>query len=336
MKSYLDIFIDEEYPNFLDKYLKTKTMKRIMGVSQFCGCDYTKLYNPLFFLTRFDHSLVVAHMVWHFTHDKKATIAALLHDVGTPCFAHTIDVLMDDAISQESSEKDILEIIKKDAELMEYLMNDKILLADLANLDKYSILENKSPKLCADRLDGVLHTCYVWLHTHTLEEIQEVYSDLIVLKNEEGNLEIGFSHKKVALKFVKMVYVYAKELQGNRDKYVMKYISETIKKAIQSKFLKIADLYVRKEKDIIKVLSESFCSWNDFSSATDIVGTNQKPTNFSVSFEIKKRNVIPLIKEKNDIKRIDDVSKSASIIYKRLQDYHDFKYGYITKIKNIV
>ena len=176
----------------------------------------------------------------------------------------------------------------------------------------------------------------VWLHTHTLEEIQEVYSDLIVLKNEEGNLEIGFSHKKVALKFVKMVYVYAKELQGNRDKYVMKYISETIKKAIQSKFLKIADLYVRKEKDIIKVLSESFCSWNDFSSATDIVGTNQKPTNFSVSFEIKKRNVIPLIKEKNDIKRIDDVSKSASIIYKRLQDYHDFKYGYITKIKNIV
>ncbi len=336
MKSYLNIFIDKEYPTFIDKYLKTPTMKRLMGISQFCGCDYTKLYSPLFFYSRFDHSLVVAHMVWHFTHDKKATVAALLHDIGTPCFAHTIDVLLDDAISQESSEKDIIEIIKQDAELMEHLTDDKVLLADLTNLDRYSILENKSPKLCADRLDGVLHTCYVWLHTHSLEEIKEVYSDLIILKNEDGDLEIGFSHKNVASKFVKMVYVYAKELQGNKDKYIAKYISEAIKKAIQDKLLKIEDLYIKREEDIIKILSEHFSSWNTFSNAINIVGTNQEPINFYVSFEIKKRNVIPLIKEKNDIKRIDDISKTAATIYKRLQEYHDFKYGYIAEIKNIV
>ncbi len=35
-------------------------------------------------------------MTWHFTHDKKETIAVLLHDVGTPCFAHCIDYVFGD------------------------------------------------------------------------------------------------------------------------------------------------------------------------------------------------------------------------------------------------
>ena len=99
MEDYLAIFIDEEYTDFLDKYTTTSTLKRLKYVTQFCGCDYTKLYSPLFKYTRFNHSLVVAHMTWHFTHDKKETIVALLHDIGTPCFAHTIDLFLGDAIN---------------------------------------------------------------------------------------------------------------------------------------------------------------------------------------------------------------------------------------------
>jgi len=107
MEDYLKLFIDKDYPYFLDKYLHTKTLERIKHVTQFCGCDYTKLYNIRFSYTRYDHSLVVAHMTWHFTKDKTSTIAALLHDAGTPCFAHCIDYVFGDYITQESSEKDI-------------------------------------------------------------------------------------------------------------------------------------------------------------------------------------------------------------------------------------
>ena len=82
MNQYINLFIDKSYPDFIDKYLTTKTLTRLKYITQFCGCDYTKLYSPLFLYTRFDHSLVVAHMTWHFTHDKKETIVALLHDVG--------------------------------------------------------------------------------------------------------------------------------------------------------------------------------------------------------------------------------------------------------------
>ena len=52
MKDYLNIFINDNYPMFIDKYLKTKTLDRLKYVSQFCGCDYTKLYSPLFMYTR--------------------------------------------------------------------------------------------------------------------------------------------------------------------------------------------------------------------------------------------------------------------------------------------
>ena len=44
MEDYLAIFIDEEYPDFLDKYTTTSTLKRLKYVTQFCGCHYTKLY----------------------------------------------------------------------------------------------------------------------------------------------------------------------------------------------------------------------------------------------------------------------------------------------------
>lgn len=171
-------------------------MNRLKYVTQFCGCEYTKLYNPLFLFTRYDHSLVVAHMTWLFTHNKKETIVALLHDIGTSCFAHCIDYVFGDYIKQESSEKKLTDMIKKDNELLSYLEEDHITLSDLESFSNYPILENQSPKLCTDRLDGVLHTCYIWLHTHSLSQIKEVFDDMIILTNEDGCKEIGFKTKK--------------------------------------------------------------------------------------------------------------------------------------------
>lgn len=113
MKEYLSIFIDKDYPKFIDKYLTTNSLNGLKHITQFCGCDYTNLYSPLFKYTRFDHSLVVANMTWHFTHDKKETIMALLHDIGTTCFAHCIDYVFGDYLNQGSSEKSMTEVIKK-------------------------------------------------------------------------------------------------------------------------------------------------------------------------------------------------------------------------------
>lgn len=333
MNNYLNIFVDEDYPYFIDKYLNAKTLNRLKYITQFCGCDYTKLYDPLFLFTRFDHSLVVAHMTWHFTHDKKETVAALLHDTGTPCFAHCIDYVFGDYVKQESSEKDIVDIISQDGELLACLSEDNITLDELSNLENYPILENKSPKLCTDRLDGVLHTCYIWLHTHSLEQIKDVYDDITILNNEQGNKEIGFKNQLIAEKFVSMVYIYAKELQGNTDKYIMKYVSEMVKLAFKENLISLNDLYIRKEEEIVDIFINNFSSWKIFNNATFLTTTEDEPTNFYISFDTKKRNTIPLVKTSNSQIRIIDISDISKQIYFELEKYHDTKFAYIDDIK---
>lgn len=335
MKEYLSLFIDKEYPKFIDKYLTTKTLERMKDVSQFCGCDYTSLYSPSFFYSRFSHSLVVAHMTWHFTKSKKETIVALLHDVGTPCFAHTIDYVFGDFLNQESSEKDIVDMTKQDQELLEFLEEDKIPLEDLQDLSCYPILENHSPKLCTDRLDGVLHTCFIWLHTHTLQEIKEVYEDIVVLTNEEGNKELGFKTKEICEKFVNMVSVYTKELQGNKDKYVMHYIAEIVNASVSKNLITLDDLYKKKESELICIFEENFSSWEYFKNAKKVICTNEYPKNFYVSLEVKKRNVLPLVKENHKIMRITEVSESAEKIYEELMEYKDLLYGYVKEIEKV-
>ncbi|MBO5095998.1 MAG: HD domain-containing protein [Bacilli bacterium] len=335
MDELIKIFKDDIYPEFIDKYLNTKTLDRIKYVSQFCGCDYTNLYNTKFYYSRYDHSLVVAHMTWHFTHDKNATIAALLHDVGTPCFAHSIDYVFGDYINQESSEKDIIEIIKKDEELLQYLNEDNIFLKDLQDLTKYPILENKTPKLCTDRLDGVLGTCYIWLQTHSLDELKEIYDNLTILENDEGIPELGFKDIDICQKFVDMILVYAKELQGNTDKYTMKYISEVIKIAVERNLITLEDLYTLKESEIISILFYNFDTWNIFENATELIRTNEEPENFYASFNTKKRNVIPLVINENKVDRIIDISSEIKIKYDEFNNYKDTNYAYLKRIKKI-
>lgn len=331
---YLKLFIDKEYPSFIDKYLNTNTLNRIKYIGQFCGCDYTKLYSPLYFYSRFEHSLVVAHMTWHFTHDKLSTIAALLHDIGTPCFAHTIDVLLNDAINQESSEIDIIELIKKDNELLKCLKEDNISLEDLKNLSQYPILENKSPKLCTDRLDGVLHTCYIWLHTHSLEDIKEVYNNITVLNNEDNKPELGFTNLNISKKFVNMIYIYSIELQSNRNKFLMKYISDALNVAFKKKLFNINDLYTRKEQDIVTILINNISSWQTFTSSPKVTRTNNIPKQYHIHIETKKRTVTPLILQDNKIIRLNEISSFKSI-YNKIKNYNDKEYAYIKEIYEI-
>lgn len=336
MEKYINIFIDEDYPIDLKKYEKTKTLQRLLSVTQFCASDYTNLYSPLFLYTRFFHSLVVAHMTWHFSHNKNQTIKALLHDSGTPCFAHCIDYVLEDYVNQESSEKRLSDIVQMDEELLAYLKEDNLSLEELDHLSNAPILENKSPQLCTDRLDGVLHTCYIWLHTNTLDQIKEVYANLTVLKNEYDQPEIGFKDLELAEKFVSMIYIYAKELQSNKGKYIPKYVAEVVKKAIQRNFITIEDLYTKPEIEIVETFSKYISSWKEFNNATKLINTNQTPPSdqfYISSFETKKRNVIPLVETKDGNKRIKDISEFAQNIYWKLENYQDTQYAYVKKIK---
>ena len=104
MKNYLDAINEEvreyfkilspEFPTWLLEYIDTPEMQRIHGTSMSCGTDYSKLFNIKYWYSNLDHSVGVALIVWHFTHDKKQTLAGLFHDIATPTFKHCIDFMI--------------------------------------------------------------------------------------------------------------------------------------------------------------------------------------------------------------------------------------------------
>jgi len=218
---------------------------------------------------------------------------------------------------------------------MNYLQEDNITLDDLNDLSKYPIVENKSPKLCVDRLDGVLHSCYIWLQTHELAKIKNVYDNITVLINEDNLPELGFTDMSTCEKFVEMIEIYAKALQGNTDKYIMKYISEIVKLAVEQNLITMEDLYKKKEQEVVKIFKNNFKSWQKFENTSELIRTDIEPNGFSISFKTKKRNVIPLIQMHTNIKRIDTISINAKKIYDDIDKYKDSLYAYVESIYHL-
>lgn len=107
LKDYLDLWGANDIPKFLNKYLKVPILLRLKKVGYFCGMDYASrdIYDFPEYVSRYDHSLSTALITWYFTKDKKATIAALFHDISTPCFSHVIDYMNKDYSKQESTEE---------------------------------------------------------------------------------------------------------------------------------------------------------------------------------------------------------------------------------------
>lgn len=107
-------------PAWLNEYIKTPAMQQQGEISMTCGCYYSNLFKGTQAFTSLDHSIGVALIVWHFTHDKIRTLAGLFHDIATPVFKHSVDYLNGDYMTQESTEDLTTAIIKIRRKLWRY------------------------------------------------------------------------------------------------------------------------------------------------------------------------------------------------------------------------
>ena len=130
IKEYFNI-LEPEFPEWLEKYINTKELLAQQYISVTCGTIYTDLFESSFFFSSLDHSIAVALIVWHFTHDKKQTLAGLFHDIATPAFKHCVDFLNGDYMTQESTEDLTTKIISDSEEIMNLLKRDNIELSEV-------------------------------------------------------------------------------------------------------------------------------------------------------------------------------------------------------------
>ena len=111
VKEYFNI-LEPNFPVWLIDYINTEAILRQKDISVACGKIYTNMFKDMQFYSNLEHSIGVALIVWHFTKNKKQTLAGLFHDIATLAFKHCIDFLNGDYMVQESIEDLTTEFIK--------------------------------------------------------------------------------------------------------------------------------------------------------------------------------------------------------------------------------
>ena len=200
---YFDI-LEPNFPEWLNDYINTKELLKQQYISVTCGTIYSDLFESNFFFSSLDHSIAVALIIWHFTHDKKQTLSGLFHDIATPAFKHCVDFLNGDYINQESTEDLTSTIIKNSNEITKLLERDNIKLNEVDNYHVYPIADNDTPQLAADRLEYSLSNALFSYKLADINTIREIYNNINIQKNENGIDELGFKNEEIAMYFIKL------------------------------------------------------------------------------------------------------------------------------------
>ena len=291
---YLNELDYNNIPEFLKKYLDVPTLLRLKKIGYFCGMDYASkdIYNFSEYISRYDHSLSVSLLTYKLTKNKEATIAALFHDIATPCFSHAIDYMNKDYEKQESTEEYTEKIIKSDEYLIKCLKEDNIDIQDIINFKQYTIVDIERPKLCADRLDGVILTSLGWTKNISKDEIKEIINDLTLYTNEDNELEIGFKSNAIAKKVLDISNIIDEYCHSKEDNYMMEMLANITKIAIDKNYIKYDDLYYLEEDKLFEILKEK----EDMKKIINKFETIKKEdiSNIELPY-IKKRDLNPLV-----------------------------------------
>lgn len=337
IQNYFEILSPEGIPEFLQEYIETPEMQKQGGISTTCGTIYSKLFNYKFWYSSLEHSVAVALIVWHFTKDKKQTLAGLFHDIATPVFKHSIDFMNGDYETQETTEELTTKIISDSKEIMSLLKRDGIKIEEVSDYHIYPIADNDTPQLAADRLEYTLVNGLgagdgkLW----GLEQVKEIYQNIEVQKNEDGIEELGFKDKEIAEKFVHTMSKLSSSYIQNKTKFSMQFLADIMKKMSEENLISKKDLYNLSEKEVIEKIEACECDniakcFDFWKNATEIK-ENDTPIagKYCVSIKAKIRYIVPLVRVQNKLIRINKISESASQDIEKALNFKTRKYAYL-------
>lgn len=282
-------------PVWLEKYLKLDILIRLKDISVLCGMDYASkhAYDFAFYISRFDHSLNVALITWRLTNDKKATLAALTHDVASPVFSHVIDYMNGDYLNQESTEEKTEQILRESVELRKCLELDEINIEDILDFKKYSVVDLDRPSLCADRLENNIGVGMCWVKELTIADAIRILSDVYVTKNENGVEEISFKTYDIALYFKVINDTINALTHTNEDTYMMMLLASIVERVIKLGIIRYDDLFLMGEHEMMEII-ESHLDDPELSSKWDLFKNIQEfPTITQPA--IKNKILSPLV-----------------------------------------
>lgn len=291
-------------PAFVAEAMESPQMRRLQNVGMNCGCEYTSF--PLFQrirepYSRFDHSVGVALLVWRFTGDVRQTLAGLFHDIATPCFAHVVDFMLGDSMTQEATEGGTRAAIERSDSIQALLRQYKLVTDDVADYHRYPIADNDSPRLSADRLEYTIGNL-VNYEFIPRDRAKWMLDALAVLRDEDGREELGFVDPEAAAAFANGAMDMGRIYVSEPDRFSMQMLAELLARARDAGVIAMEDLW-RDEPHLIDKLCRDarFADqWRRYRRYGEIVHGEG-----GIVVRAKKRYIDPLVKNRGRVSQMD-------------------------------
>ena len=320
-KGTLYSIYSNDIPQWLKPFLETEAVLRLKDVGMNCGMEYTRfpVHRDLKgCYSRYEHSVGTALILWHFTHDKKQTTAGLLHDISTPAFAHVIDFVNHDHLTQESTESSTRQVIEQSESLCALLKENGLMVDEVCDYHLYPLADNSSPKLSADRLEYTLGNA-VNYQDCPLKTIQRLYGNLTAGINELGEEELMFTDQTSAAEFTALALSNSWIYAADEDRYGMQRLADLICEAMQYHILKKEDL-MRTETEVISKLKSDQRTeqlWQDYCALEQIETSTEKPQEQGwMQIPAKKRWIDPYIENRGRICDLDPAIREKTLTFK--------------------
>ncbi|MGL5506606.1 MAG: HD domain-containing protein [Paraclostridium sp.] len=265
------IYGEFEIDNILVELINSYPMQRLKNIHQ-GGASY--LVNKKWNLTRYDHSVGVMILIKLLGGSLEEQIAGLLHDISHTAFSHVVDFALQNK-KEDYHEEIYLEVVENSQIpniLLKHGYNYKEILEDES---KWTILEQSSPKLCADRIDYTLRDMYHYGYT-SLEEVRNFVNHISV-----SNGEIVVDNIESAKYFVNLYYKEVIDyFMHPLNAYGYEQLSKLIRLGLDKNIIDLNDL-LKTDDEVISILNSS----ND----TDIHNLIQS-LNYNVTVRENKSN----------------------------------------------
>jgi len=178
MKIYDSIYGSFDLEPVLAELIQTKPLQRLKNIHQ-GGASY--LVNPNWNVTRFDHSVGVMLLIKKLGGSIEEQIAGLLHDISHTAFSHVIDFVLEN--EEQDFHDQIFEKSIQSSEIPSVLKKHGFNLLSILPIEKWSLLEQPLPLLCADRIDYTLRDLSVY-NMIPLEDVLKFVDQLRVMDNK--------------------------------------------------------------------------------------------------------------------------------------------------------
>ena len=155
-----------------------------------------------------------------------------------------------------------------------------------------------------------------------------MYNDVTILTNENGIMELGFKTKSICEEYIHTASKIWPELISDRFRTVMQFLSDIVKSMNAKGYLKIDDLYNLSEKEVInKIINcdDQYIrnAFINFQNATTVYGSDTPVTGkYCINAKGKRRYIVPLVKNGEEIVRINTISEQAQ---KDINNYFNIK-----------